>query len=476
MKNIFLTFTLLICFYNFAQENIVSTENHLKTSQSWVRRTFASVNESNDDFSVYLQDEDSVYGYLFDVNYEKVGELKAKALRNKYKTFLGSTSTDKVHFTYFSNNKNTKFSLQSFDFENNLSETKEIDLNLDNEKFLQSFVNKNIFYILSIGKDQSVINIYVFNNEDFKRHVIDLSKITFLNWRKIKTSLYKILDREDVFAKIENGIPSSILNSFNSSKLYLNNKNIFITLDQQFAHTDIISIDLDDFSHTHDSITHNQQDIPNLKFKGSNSFLVDNKLFQTSIIEYEFVFSIKDIETKETLKELRFKNDDVLSFKNGELTLDKIEKKRTKKFLKRATNDIVGLNVFKRNNGYEIELGSYQIQADVNMSTVIFSNLVGSFVSVSGDLIFTPSQPSFGYSSYLYNASINSNTFSGVLNSDLEFNSDEFTENAFDKIKIFSEEKSKFIRAENVFIYKDNMFFCATIKDSKSFLIAKFDN
>ena len=110
------------------------------------------------------------------------------------------------------------------------------------------------------------------------------------------------------------------------------------------------------------------------------------------------------------------------------------------------------------------------------MSTVIFSNLVGSFVSVSGDLIFTPSQPSFGYSSYLYNASINSNTFSGVLNSDLEFNSDEFTENAFDKIKVFSEEKSKFIRAENVFIYKGNMFFCATIKDSKSFLIAKFDN
>jgi hypothetical protein len=106
----------------------------------------------------------------------------------------------------------------------------------------------------------------------------------------------------------------------------------------------------------------------------------------------------------------------------------------------------------------------------------MFSNLAGMggfLFSASGDLIFTPSQPSFGYSSYLYGA--NTTTFSGVLNSDLKFNSDEFTENAFDKIKVFSEEKSKFIRAENVFIYRDNMFFCATIKDSKSFLIAKFD-
>ena len=475
MNKYALLFFLLSSFSSFSQEEVVSISNDLKTSLSEINRTFASVNESNGDFSVYLEDADSVYGYLFNSKYESISQLKTEDLRNKYKMFLGSTVDNLVHSTYFSNEKNTKFVTQSFDFENNSSSIKEINLSLENEMFLQSFTYNNTFYILSIVKNQSLINLYVFDKSNYTKNTVNLSEITFINWLNRKTSLHQLLLRDDGLSKIVNDVPSSLINSFKYSKLYLNNNKIILTLDQRFQYTEIISINLKDYTHTYNTINHNQEDNAALKFKRSNSFLVDSILFQASIIKEKFVFSIKNLNSNETLKESNFTRDKMISFENTNAVLDKKDKKRTKRFLRRATNTIVGIDVKKQENAYQIELGSYRLaqSGGVAMPTMGF----GTFAMNSpGNVTFTPGTPSFSFSSYGMNSSVDSNTTEVVLDDKFEFESDKLSDNVFDKIEKFSEEKSDFVNSENIFQYKNYMFYCAALENSKGFLIVKFKN
>jgi hypothetical protein len=473
MHKLYLVFLFFISLSCLAQEEVTSVINNLKTSESLIKSTFASVNEFNDGFSVYLQDSDSVYGYLFNAKYENISKIKTEALRNKYKVFLGSTANNLVHYIYFSNNKNTKFSAHSFDFHNKIALRKEIDLSIENEKFLQAFTYKNIFYILSIGKDQSLIYLYVFDQSNYTRQIINLSEITFLSWLKQKTSLYNVLNREGTFSKIVKDIPNSIKNSFKYSKLYLSNDKLVITLDQRFEFTEMISINLKDYSHTFETINHNQEDDLNLIFKRSNSFLVDSLLFQASIIKEKFVFSIKNINSKKALKEISFNRDKILSFENPNAIPDKKNKKKAKHFLRNFTNNIAGIDIQKHDNTYQVKIGSYKNVPNNMFPTIGFS----SFSSNGSNIIsFTPGQLSFDFMSYYSNGDISENTIEVVLNDNFEFKNDKLAKNVFDKIKEFSEKKSKFIEAENIFNYKDDMFFCAQIKDSKSFLIVKFEN
>lgn len=476
MNKYIIILAFLTSFYCFSQEEVISIKNDLKTSIDELDRTFASVNESNGDFSVYLEDFDSVYGYLFNSKYEKIGSLKTTALSAKYEMFLGSTVKNSIHYTYFSNNKNKKFSIQSFDFENKQAETKEIDLPLKKEKFLQSFTYNNTFYILSIIKNQSLINLYEFDKFDYSKKTINLSEISSLKSQNQKTTLHQLLHKDDGISKIEYGIPSALTDAFKYSKLYLKNNKIIITLDHRFQFTEIISIDLDDYSHTSEIVNQNQEDNATIIFKKSNSFLVENTLFQASVINEKFVFSIKDLTSKETLKEYSFIRDEKLSFNNKNEAIDKKEKKRTKRFIRRATNGIVGINLNKYNNDYHIELGSYRIVS--SSGYMMTTPAMGSFsINGAGSVVFTPGTPSFAFATYGSNAGVDSNTIEVVLDGNFEFKSEELNDNVFDKIETFKKnEEFDFMNIEQIFKHKNTILYFEARESGSKFSIRKFNN
>ena len=168
-------------------------ENNLKESDIWLKQSFASVDQLNNNLSLYIEDFDEIYGYLFNDKLEKISELSAETLPNKYRVYLGNGVHDLQHNIYISNNKKTKFGVYSFDFKSKNVEVTKIDIELKKEKFLQALTYQNTFYIFTVLKDQSLINVYQFSKESYLKKTIDLSHKTFLNNKNEVSTLYNIL-------------------------------------------------------------------------------------------------------------------------------------------------------------------------------------------------------------------------------------------------------------------------------------------
>lgn len=87
---------------------------------------------------------------MFDENFNEVGKLNLPNLDPKFQVFLGSSSNGSEKTIYLSNQNNSKFGLVKFSFENNTNSTKELDINLRKERFIQSVSLKNKFYFLTV--------------------------------------------------------------------------------------------------------------------------------------------------------------------------------------------------------------------------------------------------------------------------------------------------------------------------------------
>lgn len=476
MKNYGLLLFICISYlFSNAQENVVTIENSLKSSTSIIKRTFASVDETTQNLAVYIQDSEFIYGYLLNENYKSLNSFKTEILPSKYKVFLGSSTEKGIHNTYFSNKNKTKFVLHTFDFENKTSKINELDLNLENEKFIQSFTNKNVFYILTININTSKLNIYVFNQESIKKEIIDLSQLEFINFLNRKTSLFRALDinENQSISKIDNTNPNSLKDAFSETKFYLKKDKIIITLDYRFKFTEMISIDLNNFSHSYNIINQNQKDDITLKFKQSNSFLIDSLIFQTSIIKDNYVFTIKNLKTKKLLKTYNFNKESALTLNKQAPALDKKEKRKTRQFLRKVTNHKMGVNIQKNNDDYEVTIGSYELP---KTGAPMFTNNFGNFsIGNYGNVIYSPGQPSFNFFSYSQDKSIIENTITSVFNKNLKLKKDKLSKNTFDNINAFLDEKSKHIITETIFKYKDFTLLAAVITNSNSVMIMKFE-
>lgn len=484
-KKIVVSLGILVTLNSYSQEEIAVFDNKLKESGSSLKDVIPIVNEKTGDISLFLMDATKVYAYLLNDDFKVVKSISSDDKSRKYKILIGkSISNTNDYRIYLTNNKQNKFASMNFSYSNNSSSLDEFELASKNELLVQTATHNNQFFLISIIKNLSTLCLYKFNNEGrYDRIVLDFSSDIFLNRMGSETTLFKLctentgaygLKKSIDVKKIEKNNPNSIEITSELSKFYLSNNSILLTLDDNKSFTQIVKINLDTFKKEVLRIKKPFLDSGVFSIK-TNSFINEDNIYMIASTSDNFVFEIKNIETKETLKEYKTSANDSITFKNtpiiqkGGAYDNYREMEKTKKFLRKITNGNVGVSVYKINNNYQITFGGKQEikRGGMMMPMGGFGIPIASAGAVT--VFFNPTY--FAYNSY---TSSKSTHIKGLFDDSFNHVTGEIEQNVFDKINDSKIEKSTALNGETVFKYKDFYIVGDYLVWDKKYVLRKF--
>jgi hypothetical protein len=486
IRNFIVLIVLFFSTISYSQDRLGGFSNSLKTSDTFIRGAVPIVNSQNGDISFFLFDSTRIYGYLFNDNFEKIDEIKSDNRRRKYKSLIGSSiSNDNVYKLFMSNENHTKFGYIDFSYSKKESKFKELDLKIDNEKYLETFVYDNKFFLMTITKKSSILNLYSFNNEgDYKKEIIDFSKEIFLNQSRKKVLLYNMfLDSKiNLYftppTKIEENNPNPIEVTSARRKLYLRGDQLVFTFDNNKEYTQIISLNLKTRDYNLRQIE--KPYIPKGTRKQANSYLNGDHFYTMVSTSEKFIFRAYEFKSGELKKEYLTTVNDTISFKNSPIIQEGgiydsyREMEKTRKYLRKITAGDLGISVYNINGNNQIILGGKkEIQTNSGMMMGGFGMMpIGSI----GALSFSINPTFFAYNSYV-------NTKSTYIEClfDENFNhlQGEFQKNVFDKITDYKDTNEiapgvDVDKAETVFRYKDYYIFGFYNARTKRYKFRKF--
>ncbi len=380
---IVLLFTLLD---TSAQEVVFEKEIKLKRGIKEDRSSFPIVN--GDELALFLFDHKQIHGLLLDQNYEQINELTTAKPEGKFEDLLGYSIDQNGYHLFFTNNKKNQFITKSFNFNNKESTETVQEIFPYDEKFLECISYKNRFYIITIYKNSSVLNLYAFegsNKLNMTQIYLEDHKFADSDYAKLFDVLTALSSMPKLH-KVDYGNPNPLSLTSEQNKLYCYDNKIIITLDNENYNTKIIRINLEDFSYQlrnyeKGEIAPHNNDYYN--YKQSNSYLYNDYLYQISGSLEELYFSISKLETKALVKEYRVNKEEEITFNSTPImqvggtsgfTMNaNKELGKTKKILSKIASSEIGVTAYAVNDTLEITLGGYmdvQIGSGIGMAGV----------------------------------------------------------------------------------------------------------
>lgn len=469
MRKIFFNcFLFIISSTAFSQENLLSFQNDLKTSTSNIKDVIPVVNTDTDEIAFFVVDAKNVYGYKIDANFNIIEKITSEEKSRKYKVLIGSSASNDDSYRVFLTNKNQdKFSSVKFSFKEDATSLNEFSIG-KNEKFIQTVVSKNQFYLISGSKLRNHLYLYSFDeNGNPKRNNIDISNLRFIDSEGKNTNLLSLLIQSEDLTKFEENTPNSIELTSAKRKMFVRENSILFTLDHHKMFTQVLQIDLRMLE-----ASAFQFKKPSLgkKSKRTNSYLNGEHLFTIAATKNQFSIEILDFKTGNLIKEYTANKNDSITFKNtaiiqeGGMYDSYRELGKTKRFLKRIAKGNTGISARKVNNQYHLIIGGYIVQRSNAGMMMPFGGIpIGSFGAAT--VFFNPAQIAF-------NSFSNNKTtrIEGLFDENFDHILGEIKENAFDKMKEFPSNN----KGSTVFKYKD-FFIKTTYRSfSKEFNFKKF--
>lgn len=460
------------------------------------KESFPVVNYEKNEIVMFLLDKKEIKSFLFDMNYVLKDSFTTSRPKGKFDYLLGYTFDDDKYNLIFTNENKTKFFNKSINIKHKRYGYNELELKLKRENFLESFSYRNNFYFITLKKSSSILSVYEIKGNKISRvKKIDLSGHKFT---KSSRSLYYVLynnksEKKDVnvLNKIDNKNPNSIDLASNPNKIYCYNNTIHITLDVYDNFTKVISINMEDFKFNVNDYDMAKVDCDHDLGIKSNSYLLEDKIYQVSGCKNELYFSISDINTGKKLKERNVKKDDVIDFKNTPLiqlggTFNKNKKYRelneTEQILRKIEASRIGVSAYEVNGNLEITIGGYKKMATKELIAI------GAVVTIGGAVLATGvpsyreavdpnnhyyySNPTMlSYKSYSYARSV---YFKSLLNNDFENITDNINDNAFDKVRKHEIDHRKEISSETMFKVNDYFVYGYYNKKKSKYYLLKF--
>jgi hypothetical protein len=398
-KSSLLLLLLGCCSFVFPQQIVNSIPLNLKKD----RVAFQVVNDSTKQTVLFLGDKSHATAFRLDNKMELIDTLSAPKPEKTYEMMVGyNTSGISPRLFWSSSNHKSVYS-QFYDFEKKAISGQQYSIPFEEDRFLQFFSGKDKFYILSVIRKSNNFKLYVFDNAGkMKEHVIDLGNAKFIDHNNKITNVYGLLG-DDFYGmerpyEIQKILPENLTSLTESSKkrkCYINDKSIVITFDTTADFTQVLSIDLKKFKADVKVIQQPFVNIVDRAELNSNSFVLDNQLFQFKTSSQKIFFSIKDMQGN-LIKEYMRTPDEELDFKNSPIIQESgdIENARilekTAQFIRKANNQNSGLSVVKINDNYMVTLGSV---SDARQSTGM---VAGGMFGAAGVLIaYALSNPTY---------------------------------------------------------------------------------
>jgi len=481
-------YILLLCSISAsAQHKFLEIPNDLKQGQRFVQDAFAVVNETEHTFAIFIDDNKTLNGYLYNQNLEQLAKYASDGLPNRYNQIIGQTIRGNQIRLYLTNATYKKFGTILFDFDTGKSIETEFDFKLKKDRFLQSHSYDDHFYILTVDKRASVLNVYDFDHKgEFKTKSFDFTDKPIRNYENRATTLYRLFTEHNGFESIINVVkidetnPNSIDITSKGSKFYDRKDSFVLTLDEGKLFTYIFEFKLPEIG-----VNFYALQKPQLEHMGendkNNSFLFGDKLFQISGSQDELAFSVKNIHTKEELKNISLGPDDDLSFKNtpilqeggGIFNPDRVrEMEKTSKFMRKISTGDIGVAVIPFKSGYQVTIGGEKpIGSGAGALLLVGGMAAGVPIVTAGAYNMTYNPVYFAYNSYSATQSIRIECLFDEFFNHIE---GDVPENPFTEIRAFSD-KIKFPKAENVFKLQDNFIYGVYNADEQRYTLTKFD-
>ncbi len=407
----------------------------------------------------------TINGYLFDHTYRSIDSLKSKDKQKSYEQIFGKTIlNNKDYVVFVTNNRRKRFASVRFSFDENKIGFTELDLDLGSEKIIQTAEYNNKFHVFTIVPRTSTVNVYRFDNgKSYANFSLDFSDQVFLDEKQRETDLYDLitvnsgmygLGKFINLIKIDPTNPTALELACNPTKFYSQDKNIFISFDQNAKMTQLIDIDLETMKGELKLIEKPLQN-ENYQDKDSNSFLNGDILYQITTTRDLIQLRAINHKTKKMVKEYSARVEDSIRFKNSSIVQtggalnDHREFESTDKLLRKIKRGKTGIAVFKSNDINRITYGGIIEQ---KVSPVMMMPGFGIPVASLGAITVFFNPAFFAFESYTRTKAL---TVEGLFNDDFIHQPGEIASNIFDRIQKFEEEEKISPSSKTVFRIND---------------------
>lgn len=427
-----------------AQTDWFSIDTNNFTEAQDLRQVINIVNEQTNELAVFFRYKTFLVGNIYDNAGNIINTFKVNTLpKHQHNYFGASTIQDKIYTLFFKNDFGTKFSALTINFNtSSFQYSDKLDLPLKSEKIVGSFEYKSKIHLLTTVKKTSKLKIYQL--KDFKNFTVetfDFSNTKFLTYRGFDTNLNEILkgpNADPSASMVYHGEPTSLETVIPHNKVFLNNDKLILTNDIDDLHTRVFTINLE----TKEQAYHKFPKISyDKKHRGSksNSFILDNHLFNMYISKEKLDFSIYDLTSKALLKNIVITDKDSITFKNSPIILEGGDFKyyreldKTKQFFRKVSNSNPGISVYNNNGTYVITLGCSETTT-TSPFIAVYGGAIGGMVAGITSSILT--------SSFLTYTKTKSTRIQCLFDDNLRSIEGEIPKNKFNIINTYKENKS----------------------------------
>ena len=470
-------FGLLLCTTAAFSQQVVSSVNvKLKRDRS----AFQVVDTAASQVALFVSDKATTRALLLDSKMNIVDSISVQRPDKDFTELLGSAGpAQKPTLFWGAGTSKKKIASQEFDFDANTVVAKNSAIDLKEERIIQKLSTPDAFYLVTVVKKSNIMKFYVFDAMgNMKERVINMDGFRFFRSDTGRSTLYGVMEQifggfEGPFSlkKIDIDSPTALTDSANKRKCYLIGDKFYITNDANVDYTQLITIDLQNFTATEKFL---KQPFIASEYRddlNSNSFLTGDKLYQIKLASDQMYLTLKDFQDN-VIKEHKVLPGEEMTFKNspirqegGDLDGSRILDK-TSQFTRKVNNSNSGISGYSINGNTLVTIGSVTTASPEGGAMAI-----GGMFGVAGVLIAyavsNPTMDNFNayanrkvvYVDCLFDA--NGNHIAGPT-----------PKLAFEKIRFYIEDKE--ISGETMYRFGKDYYFGFYDKDGTVYTIRKF--
>jgi hypothetical protein len=452
-------------------------------------KSFSYVDKSKDEAYVFLANSKKVKIVRYDNKFNIIDTLMT-AISDTKSDMIGFTKNDSSINLIWASKNSGKFIFQNIDFNSKKTAFTTKDLDFSNETILQTFSSNDTFYCLNVVNQSSILKLYCFSNKnELNLKTMDVRKTVFSDSNNNKVSLYDLLAEgfgsfESSFElqNIDAALPNSIAICSKKRKAYLANDELILTFDNNPLSTQLIKINLKDF--THESMKINKP--TGFAVTNTNSFLFENNLYQINAASSKLSLSIKKLDGS-IRKEFNANLNDEISFKNSDFICEWVnpdtEKKieTTNQFLNKLSGYNIGISCYNYNGKNLVSFGgvSKQIKKsnpDGENSTAYYPTMsgggaIGGLVAATASILLNGSNSVYNN----YGSSRNTISVNSLFSNDFELQSEKVNTYSGNKISHYFNGYS-FLKSPTFFSTDKKSYVGYYSGDSKQYVIMEFKN
>ncbi len=438
-----------------SQEILSESEMKLKIGLNNRTESIPVINKETEELSLFVLDRKNMYLNKYDKNSQFIESKVFDRPKFREKSIVEVANTSDNEYLFLLSDV-FKENLAVLRLDAQLKSIKPIKGNMQllGFKYLHSFVYNNELHLMIVEKDQSTIHVYKFLPDgSLNKKKYELKNEVFFNKKNEKDNLFNILENNSLGIEyIKNNLPISIGTASGKVKIYIKNDTLFLSLDQNDNYSQIVTLNLSSTDYKLNNFK--KLSLDNGKKTTTNSFLFNGNLYQVIANKKQMKYTVTDIHSKKTIKELNLFQNDSIIFKNTPIIIENhgsgIKKtESTEKFFRKISSSNIGVSVYAKNDTIQVTLGG------MKETTVGGANM--------GGLPMPPTNVSTStYITCLFDK--NQAHLDGTI-----------SPNIFDRVNDFSKD-SVMQKTETIFRFNDYFLFGYYDSGLKKYFLRKFED